>query len=108
MESDRKTLSDRHLFCKYADDTSLIVPGNSDIGLDEEFINIKNWARANKIIINFSKTKEIVFKRPGLRHFTNPAPINSFEQVAVVNLLSILLSNNFCFDAQVCNVHGDA
>ena len=74
---------------------SLIVPGNSDIGLNDEFINIKNWARANKMIINFSKTKEIVFRRPGLRHFINLPPISNFEQVDDVNLLGILLSNNF-------------
>jgi len=64
----------------------------------------KNWAGANKMIINFSKTEEIVFRRPGRRHFINPTPINNFEQVDVVNLLGILLSNNFCFDAQVGNV----
>ena len=46
MESDLKTLSRRNLFCKYADDTNFFVPGNSDIGFNEEFINIKNWARA--------------------------------------------------------------
>ena len=81
MESDLKTLSHRNLFCKYAEDTNLIVPGNSDIGLSEEFISIENWARANKLIINLGKTKEIVFRRPSLRHFTNPPPINNFEEV---------------------------
>jgi len=78
-----KTLSHRNLFCKYADDTNLILPGNSDIGLNEEFINIENWPRANKMIINFSKTKGVVFRRPGLTHFINPPPINNFEQVDV-------------------------
>jgi len=33
MERALKTLSRRSLFCKYADDTNLIVPCNSDIGL---------------------------------------------------------------------------
>jgi len=33
-----------------------------------------------------------------------PLPISSIEQVDVVNLLGILLSCSFCFDAQVCNV----
>ena len=47
---------------------------------------------------------EIVFRRPGLRHFINPLPINNFEQVDVASLPGILLSNNFCFDAQVGNV----
>jgi len=87
------------MFCKYAGDTNLIVAGNSDIRRNEEFINIENWARANEMIINLSKTKEIVFRRPGLRHFTNPPPMSIFEQVDVVNLLVILRSNNFCFDA---------
>jgi len=32
--------------------TLYIVSGNSDIGLNKEFINIKNWATANKMIIN--------------------------------------------------------
>jgi len=37
MESDLRTLSHRNLLCKYADDTNLIVPSNSDIGLHDEF-----------------------------------------------------------------------
>jgi len=36
-----------------------------------------------------------------LRHFIDLSPINNLEQVDVVNLQGILLSNNFCFDAQV-------
>ena len=56
------------------------------LGINEEFINIENWARANKMIINFSKTKGVVFRRPGLTHFINPPPINNFEQVDVDNI----------------------
>ena len=74
------------------------------VPFNEEFININNWARVNKLIINLSKTKENVFRRLGLRHFMNPPLINNFEQVDVVNLQAILLSNNFCFDARVCDV----
>jgi len=73
MESDLKTLSHRNLFCKYADDTNLSVPDKSDFGLNEEFIKIENWARMNKLIINLGKTKEIVFRRPSLRHFYQPS-----------------------------------
>ena len=52
MESDLRTLSHRNLLSKYADDTNLIVPGNSDIKLHDEFSHICNWAKANKMIIN--------------------------------------------------------
>jgi len=62
MESDLKTLSSHNLFCNHADDTNLLVPGNSAVGINEEFINIKNWASATKMIISLSKTKEIVFR----------------------------------------------
>jgi len=104
MESDLRTLSRRNYLCKYADDTNLIVPGNSDIGLHDEFSHICNWAKANKMIINLGKTKEIVFRRPNVRSFHMPLPISDIEQVDVVNLLGILLPCNFCFDAQVRNV----
>jgi len=33
MESDLRTFSRLNFLCKYADDTNLIVLGNSDIGL---------------------------------------------------------------------------
>ena len=102
MESDLKTLSCRSLFCKYADNMNVIVSDNYDNGLNDECINTR--ARANEMIMSLSKTKEIVFRRPDPRHFMNPPPINNVEHVDLVNLLGILLSNNFCCDAQVGNV----
>ena len=79
MESDLRTLSHRNLLSKYADDTNLIVPGNSDMGLHGEFSHI-NWAKPNKMIINLRKTKEIVFRRPTARSFHMPILISSIEQ----------------------------
>jgi len=104
MESDLRTLSRHNFLCKYADDTNLIVPGNSDIGLQDEFSHICSWAKANKMIINMGKTKEIVFRRPNVRSFHMPPPISNIDQVDVVNLLGVLLPCNFCFDDQVGNV----
>jgi len=49
---------------KYADDTNLLVPETSNCTLSEEFEHIKNWALANKMVINMSKTEELVFYRP--------------------------------------------
>ena len=37
-----KTLSRRNLFYRYPNNTNFIVAGNSDIGLNEAFINITN------------------------------------------------------------------
>ena len=52
---------------KYADNTTLLVPSDSNIGLEEEFAHIQQWASMNKMEINLAKTKEIVLKRPNPR-----------------------------------------
>ena len=46
---------------KYADDTTLLVPEHSDIGIDIEFNHVKAWAAINGLTLNLNKTKEIVF-----------------------------------------------
>jgi len=46
---------------KYADDTNLLVPENTNCTLSEEFDHIKDWAKGNKMVINMSKSKELVF-----------------------------------------------
>ena len=75
--------------CKYADDTTLIVPSNSDICLTEEFDNVKNWAEENKLMINFKKTTEVVFRRPNPKLFIHPDPIDTVEQTTYCKLLGV-------------------
>ena len=48
---------------KYADDTTLLVPENSDVDLAVEFKHIKDWASRNRLKINTDKTKEIVLRQ---------------------------------------------
>lgn len=50
------------MLIKYADDTNLLVPSDSDVDLPGEFNYVKHWAEENKMVINIAKTKEIVFK----------------------------------------------
>ena len=57
MEGDIHPISIINLMFKYADDTNLIVPENTDVCLLEEIDHIKEWARKNKMIINMLKTK---------------------------------------------------
>ena len=70
-----------NVLVKYADDTNLVVPSDSDIDLVEEFNNVKQWAEENKMILNLQKTKEIVFRRPNPRLDTYPDSITEVEQV---------------------------
>ena len=50
---------------KYADDTNLLVPENTDIPLSNtpKFCHIQLWAELNGLIINLDKIKELVLHR---------------------------------------------
>ena len=50
-----------NVLVKYADDTNLLVPSDSDLDLSTEFDNIKQWAMENRMVVNILKTKEVVF-----------------------------------------------
>jgi len=74
---------------KYADDTNLLVPSDSDVGLAEEFSHIKHCPDENRMVINILKTKEIVFRQPNPRLCINPVPISEVQQVTSAKLLGI-------------------
>ena len=76
MESDLYPMSDfRNLMCKFADDTNLLVPQNTDISAKAENLNIKSWAFENLTKINWDKTIELIFRRPNLKQSLLPDPI---------------------------------
>jgi len=104
MAKDLKACSKVNRLLKYADDTTLLVPDDSDVDLEDEFENIKQWARDNRMIINFVKTKEIVFKRPNSRLSVYPSPLPQTEQVKVAKLLGVILSERLLFDHHVLAV----
>jgi len=85
--SDIHPVSNLNLLFKYADNTALTVPAYSDVGLDQEFQHFEKWAVDNKMIISLIKTKEIVFRRPRLKHFLALAPVSGIEQVPCAKLL---------------------
>ncbi len=84
------TLSDLNNLCKYADDTNLLVPEKTDIDIKEEFYNIIQLTVSNKLTINKSKTKQIVFRRPSVRLSILPDPIVDIEIVELLTLLGVL------------------
>jgi hypothetical protein len=104
MESDLNTLSAMNLFVKYADDTNLLVPADSDTDIADEFENLKRWSLANDMDINFAKTKEIVFRRPNPRSIVQPVPLAQVEQVRCAKLLGIFLNQTIQFDEHINNV----
>ena len=99
-----KTLSVSNILCKYADDTNLLSPANADVGLEAEFSNICHWAIENKMAINRSKTKEIIFHRPNPRNYILPPPIQDVERVCCAKFLGITISDVLKFDEHVKNI----
>jgi hypothetical protein len=76
-----------NLLCKYADDTTLMIPQNTDVCLEDEFKHAVQWSVQNKPIINLTKTKEMGFHRTGPCRFIAPPPLVDIERVATVNSL---------------------
>ena len=53
------------------------------------------------MVINLSKTKEIVFQRPNFRLYLRPHPLDAIEQVLEVKLLGVVLDDRLNFDTHV-------
>ena len=102
MESDLHPMSDfRNLMFKFADDTNLLVPQNTDISAKAEILNIKSWAFENQMEINWDKTTELIFRRPNLKQSLLPDPICNIEQVLEARLLGVIISGKFNFLSHV-------
>jgi len=104
MAKDLKAVSSINRLFKYADDTTVLVPSDSDIGLEDEFENVKQWAKDDKMILIITKTKEIVFRRPNPRLSLHPSPLPHIEQVKVAKLLGLVLTERLHFDDHVSAV----
>ena len=73
---DLKEVSNNNRLFICADDATILVPSDLNIGLEDEFENVKQWAKDNRMILNFLITKEIVFERCNPRLFLCPSPID--------------------------------
>ena len=78
---DLQPLSVAHLMCKYADDLSQLCPQHTETTSEEKYIHLQKWTDCNKLLINISKTREIVFKCPSLHQYVPAPPIMHIEQV---------------------------
>jgi len=94
-------LSPINILSKYADDINLIVPQYCDVDLATEFDNIQHWAMYNKMTINLSKTKEIVFRRPCPLRYNFVPSINGVALVDHIKSLGIFLQQGLSFDLHV-------
>jgi hypothetical protein len=73
----------------YADGTNLLRPESSQISMVDEFDNFLTWATNNKLTINKSKTKQLVFYRPNARSSVIPACLPDNDLVDSDKILGV-------------------
>src|SRR6218665_157202 len=80
---------------KFADDTYLLVGSRSVGTVTDEFVNIRNRAAENNMLIHPSKTKELVVYRGRNRRFPELASplIAGAERVSSLRVVGVLLNS---------------
>ena len=98
---DLRPISAINRMAKYTVDATLLVPEKIYIQIQDEFNSITKWAADNKLTINLSNTRELIFHRPNPRNYIPPTEINGIEIVSVVKLLGIWLQDDMSFTKHV-------
>jgi len=80
------------------------VPEHTDVQLRDEYEAIKLWALRNKMIINASKTKVIVFRRPNPRASIDLLELQATDTIKETKLLGVIFADSFHFDSHVYNI----
>lgn len=101
------------LIHKYVDDTTLseLLQDRSQISNMQFFFQqLLDWAYSNDLVVNFSKTKEIIMGPPSLTSGIPPLLVGnstdtgSIERVETFKLLGIHLDANFSWSSHVDNI----
>ena len=98
--ADLKAIGVTNHLSKYADDPSLLVPEHCDVSLEQEFVHVCEWAESNKLKLNVSKTKVIVFKRPNALNIVMPPPLTGIDRTEHAKLLGIVIDGCLAFSHQ--------
>jgi len=106
LKTDSNPLSANNVLSKYADDLNLLVPRHCYVSLATGFDHIRKWADDNKMTINTTKTKEIVFRRPSPLRFHLLPSIQGiqYQLVDQVKSLGVILHEGLSFDLHVSSL----
>ena len=103
--SDLHPLFSDNIFCKYADDTYLIVPSNNTNLIPSELQNLSQWATVNNLTLNASKSCEmVVHSLNKKKHIVFPNPLPDIDRVDSMCILGVIVSNTLSFKMHVNNI----
>ncbi len=107
---DLQPISSSNSIIKYADDSTLTVPQDSNVPIEQEYNNIKQWSKENKIPLNELKTKEIIIFRNSFaqeKYSGKILPILGIERVKTVRLLGVQWNELSNFDVHASSILED-
>jgi len=91
---DSKYLRKAHLWTR---SRSKVVPEMCDITIQDELENVLAWSSVNKLQLNLTKTKEIVFRRASVNFDVLPQHLSNVERLECVRLLGIYVDSKLSF-----------
>jgi hypothetical protein len=94
----RKIATYNEFLCKYADDKTFIVP---DICLEGKFKHVVQWPVQNKLVVNLTENKEMVFHRSGLCRFIATPPLVDIERVSTFKLLGVYIAGALSMERHI-------
>jgi hypothetical protein len=96
---------------QFADDTSLYLSGRNNrkmfIDVNTDLVNTRSWLVANKLTLNISKSKFVVFRRP---NHTNNTVVDTdklfignetIEQVKYITFLGVIFHENLSWKLHI-------
>ena len=98
--ADLKALGKANALCKYADDTTLLVPRHCDVQLVDELEHVIKWSKAYILklkYLNLGKTKEIVFRRSSVKRDILPSALDDIERLECVKLFGVYIDSKLSF-----------
>ena len=94
------------ILVKFADDTYLVVPASNSSSRLLEIDHILTWAAENSLMLNSSKSKEIIFTARGKREKSVqlPSPCLDIERVSSLRVLGVILNDQLTATDHVSNL----
>jgi len=90
---DLHALHSPNILLKYADDTYLLVPAPNSALIQQELDHVSQWASANNLNLNSSKSCEMVIYLPSKKPLNFPPSIPNLTRVDHITALGITFNN---------------
>jgi len=103
--ADLNVTTPENKMCKFAGDTYIIVPVCNAESCVSEIGGIETWARANNLVFNRKKSREIVFRDSRRKLQVPPPPtMADIERVTTLYILGVTITSTRSISDHICEV----